>query len=134
MQYFKVTVNGKVYDVSVEEVAQGNTGVSATPSATPAAPTVSAPNPAPASTAAFAPVNLEIPAGEQVVPAPLGGTILQINVKPGDKVTKGQVLLTLEALKMENEIVAPQDGTVGQIFVQPKAAVNTGDPLLSLRS
>ena len=130
MQFFKVTVNGKVYDVSVEEVAQGNSGVSAAPSVAPAAPTVSAPTPAPA---ASAPAKVDIPAGEQVVPAPLGGTILQINVKPGDKVTKGQVLLTLEALKMENEIVAPQDGAVGQIFVQPKMAVNTGDPLLSLR-
>ncbi|HEY8393113.1 MAG TPA: biotin/lipoyl-containing protein [Capillibacterium sp.] len=132
MQYFKVTVNGKVYDVSVEEVAQGNTGESAAPSVAPAAPTVSTPSPAPASASAPAPVNLD--SNEQAVPAPLGGTILQINVKPGDKVKKGQVLLTLEALKMENEIVAPQDGTVGQIFVQPKAAVNTGDPLLSLRS
>jgi biotin carboxyl carrier protein len=58
---------------------------------------------------------------------------MQINVKPGEKVSKGQVLLTLEALKMENEIVAPQDGTVGQIFVKPKDSVNTGDALLSLR-
>ncbi|HBL35988.1 MAG TPA: hypothetical protein DDZ55_04175 [Firmicutes bacterium] len=62
----------------------------------------------------------------------MGGTIMQINVKTGDRVSKGQVLLTLEALKMENEIVAPHDGTVGQIFVKPKDAVNTGDALLSL--
>ncbi|HHT48481.1 MAG TPA: biotin/lipoyl-binding protein [Firmicutes bacterium] len=130
MQYFKVTVNGKVYEVSVEEVAPGNTSANMAPPVTSAAPQVSAPNPAPAA----APVSPEIAAGEQVVPAPLGGTILQIDVKPGDQVTKGQVLLTLEALKMENEIVAPDNGTVGQIFVNPKDAVNTGDPLLSLRS
>ncbi len=134
MQCFKVTVNGKVYDVSVEEVTSENRSVSATLPVTPAAPTVSAPTPGPASAPVSAPADLDIPAGEQVVPAPLGGTILQINVNPGDKVTKGQVLLTLEALKMENEIVAPQDGTIGQIFVQQKESVNTGDPLLSLRS
>ncbi|HHT06041.1 MAG TPA: biotin/lipoyl-binding protein [Hydrogenispora sp.] len=130
MQYFKVTVNGKVYEVSVEEVVQGNTGAAAAPSVSPAAPTVSAPAPAPAA----APASQEVAAGEKPLPAPLGGTILQINVQPGDKVKKGQVLLTLEALKMENEIVAPEDATVGQIFVKPKDAVNTGDPLLSLRS
>jgi biotin carboxyl carrier protein len=121
MQYFKVTVNGKVYEVSVEEVVQGNTGVTAAPSA-------SAPAPAPAA------ASQEVAVGEKPLPAPLGGTILQINVQPGDKVKKGQVLLTLEALKMENEIVAPEDATIGQIFVKPKDAVNTGDPLLSLRS
>lgn len=130
MQYFKVTVNGKVYEVSVEEVAQGNKGVTTAPTVTPAAEAVSAPTPAPAPAAAA--VAPEIAAGEKAVPAPLGGTILQINVKPGEQVTKGQILLTLEALKMENEIVAPESGTVGQIFVKPKDAVNTGDPLLSL--
>ncbi|NLM37936.1 MAG: biotin/lipoyl-binding protein [Firmicutes bacterium] len=129
MQYFKVTVNGKVYEVSVEEVAQGNAGAAAAPSAGPIAPTPSAQTPAPA----VAQASPAMGAGEKPLPAPLGGTILQINVQPGDKVKKGQVLLTMEALKMENEIVAPEDATIGQIFVKPKDAVNTGDPLLSLR-
>ena len=128
MQHFKVTVNGKAYEVSVEEVAAGNMGVTSAASVAPAAQAESAPTPAPAQSAAAA----ELGAGEQAVPAPLGGTIMQINVKPGDKVRKAQVLLTLEALKMENEIVAPHDGTVGQIFVKPRDTVNTGDPLLSL--
>ncbi|HBR29965.1 MAG TPA: acetyl-CoA carboxylase biotin carboxyl carrier protein subunit [Firmicutes bacterium] len=127
MQHFKVTVNGKVYEVSVEEVAAGNMGVTSAASVAPVAQAGPAPTPAPAQSAAA-----ELGAGEQAVPAPLGGTIMQINVKTGDRVSKGQVLLTLEALKMENEIVAPHDGTVGQIFVKPKDAVNTGDALLSL--
>lgn len=128
MQYFKVTVNGKVYEVSVEEAAAGNTGVASAASVTPEIQAESAATTAPVQSGAA-----ELGTGEQAVPAPLGGTIMQINVKPGDKVSKGQVLLTLEALKMENEIVAPQDGTVAQIFVKPKDSVNTGDALLSLR-
>ena len=128
MQYFKVTVNGKAYEVSVEELSGGDVNFTAAKTG------ASVVNAAPPVSVSSAPVAQGISAGEEVVPAPLGGSIMEIKVKPGDQVKKGQVILTLEALKMENEIVAPENGTVGQIFVQPKDSVNTGDALLTLRN
>ena len=124
MKNYTITVNGNVYEVSVEEISQGNAGFAPAQSV---APATSAPAPAPQVQ------SQNIAAGEESVPAPLGGTIMDVKVKPGEQVKKGQVLLTLEALKMENEIVAPEAGTVGQIFVQVGASVNTGDILLTLR-
>jgi len=132
MQYFKVTVNGKSYEVSVEELPA--TGQAPVQTVTAAAPEIPA---APAAAAAETPrpaAPAEVPAGEELVPAPLGGTIVELKVKPGDQVNKGQVLLILEALKMENEIVAPANGIVSQIFVRSKDTVNAGDALLTLRS
>jgi len=61
------------------------------------------------------------------------GTILDIRVNQGDTVNKGQVLLILEAMKMENEIVAPNDGTVASINVSKGASVNGGEVLVSLK-
>jgi biotin carboxyl carrier protein len=128
MQYFKVTVNGKAYEVSVEELSGGDVNFTAAQTG------ASVVHAAPPVSVSSAPVAQGISTGEEVVPAPLGGSIMEIKVKPGEQVKKGQVLLTLEALKMENEIVAPENGTVGQIFVQPKDSVNTGDALLTLRN
>lgn len=127
MQYFKVMVNGKSYEVSVEELPTAGVAPAQAAAAQPVAPATPA---APAQDRSVAP---EIAVGEESVPAPLGGSVMEIKVKPGDQVKKGQVLLTLEALKMENEIVAPADGTVGQILVQAKDSVNAGDALLTLR-
>ncbi len=125
MQNFRVTVNGKVFEVSVEEAGSAKTEIIA--QATQAAPVAAKPAAAPA------PVKEAVlGSGEQPVAAPLSGSILDIKVKPGDRVKFGQVLLTLEALKMENEIVAPQDGTVKEIFAQKGSMVNVGDVLLSL--
>ena len=125
MHNFRVTVNGKVFEVTVEEAGSAKVEVGTKAdqtgevSATPAA--------------ASAPVREAVlGSGEQPVNAPLSGSILEIKVKPGELVKFGQVLLTLEALKMENEIVAPQDGTVKEIFVQKGSMVNVGDVLLSL--
>lgn len=124
MHHFRVTVNGKVFEVTVEEAGSAQAEVSTKAdqaveaSAAPAAP---------------APVREAVlGSGEQPVNAPLSGSILEIKVKSGERVKFGQVLLTLEALKMENEIVAPQDGTVKEIFVQKGSMVNVGDVLLSL--
>ena len=64
--------------------------------------------------------------------APMPGTIIDIDVNVGDAVTKGQKLLVLEAMKMENEIVAPQDGTVSEVCVAAGALVNAGDTVISL--
>lgn len=122
MQNFKVTVNGKVYDVTVEEGTKT------------AAPAAAAAVSAPAASAAPAAVKpAAVEAGDVPVNAPLAGAILSVKVKPGDAVKYGQVLLTLEALKMENEIVAPQDGVVKDILVSTGATVNVGDTLVTLR-
>ena len=128
MHNFRVTVNGKVFEVTVEEADSAKKEIN-TKAAEEAATAV-----VPAKTGA-APVSKKEPvlgSGEQPVVAPLSGSILEIKVKIGDRVKFGQVLLTLEALKMENEIVAPQDGVVKNIFVQQGSMVNVGDVLLSL--
>lgn len=126
---YNVTLKGKVYEVEVErgeailvsvnDVAPP-VAVAAAPVA--AAPVAAAPAPAPAGAAL---------SGE-VIKAPMPGTILKVNVNPGDSVKAGQVVLVLEAMKMENDIVAPRDGTVGQVAVAKGATVDTGAPLMSL--
>ncbi|MCL6590777.1 MAG: biotin/lipoyl-binding protein [Firmicutes bacterium] len=125
MSNFRVTVNGKAYDVQVEELSQAP----ASQPQTMAAPGPVKPQPSPP-VSNTAPVSLD--AGDKPVVAPLSGTIIAIKVKPGDQVKYGQVLLTLEALKMENEIVAPEAGTIKTIYVQAGSSVNIGDTLLSL--
>ena len=118
MKNLKITVNGVTYDVQVEEVGG---------SAAPVAPVASAPAAAPA-----APVAPAAPAGGVKVTAPMPGTILSVNVTVGQKVTKGQAVVILEAMKMENEIPAPQDGTVASIAVEKGASVETGSLLITL--
>ncbi len=119
MKQLKVTVNGITYDVSVEEV-----GASA--SAAPAAAPASAPA-APAAAPAPAPV-----AGGESVCAPMPGTILSVNVSAGQAVKKGDVLLVLEAMKMENEIYAPRDGQVAAVTVAKGESVESGKVLVTL--
>ena len=88
----------------------------------PAAP---APAPAPAPKPAA-------PAGAETINSPMPGTILAVNVQPGAAVKRGQVLLILEAMKMENEIMCPRDGVVASVMVTKGSAVNSGDPLVAL--
>lgn len=127
MRQFNITVNGVAYSVAVEEVGAASAPVAA-PVAAPA-PVAAAPapaaSPAPAAPAAPAPV-----AGGQKVNAPMPGTILEVRVTEGAAVKKGDILLILEAMKMENEIMAPCDGTVKQIVAGKGASVNSGDPLI----
>ena len=128
---YKVTLNGKTYEVEVEqgkavlldeyEALAPAPAAAAVPAASPAAAPVAAP------AASAAPVNLE--AGE-AVNAPMPGNILRIDVAKGDTVKAGQVLVILEAMKMENEIVAPKDGTVAQVVTSKGAVVDTGSPLI----
>lgn len=126
MKSYKIYVNGQAFDVSVEEV--GGTSVPAAPSAAPAAsPAAPAPRPAPAP--APAPSSS---AGASSVKSPMPGTILGVKVAAGQSVKKGQVLLILEAMKMENEICAAGDGTVAAVRVQAGQSVNTGDPLVDM--
>ena len=106
MKKYRVNVNGNVYDITLE-VLEGEAAAAA-------------PAPAPAAPAAAA------PAGGETVTSPMPGTILSVNVKQGDAVKAGQVLMILEAMKMENEIMAPCDGTVSSVAVAQGASVDTG--------
>ena len=124
MRKFNITVNGVAYEVEVEEVAAGE---STAPKAAPAAAPKAAPAAKPAAPKAAAPVA----AGTQVK-APMPGTILDVKVSQGKAVKKGDILLILEAMKMENEILAPQDGAVAQVNVSKGASVNSGDVLVVL--
>lgn len=125
MRKFNITVNGVAYEVEVEEVAAGEASAPAA-AAPKAAPKAAAPAAKPAAPKA-APV-----ANGTKVNAPMPGTILDVKVAQGQAVKKGDVLLILEAMKMENEILAPQDGTVAQVTVSKGASVNSGDALVVL--
>ena len=113
MKKYRVNVNGTVFEVEIEEM----TGA-------PAAPAVAAAAPAPAAPAA--------PAGGEKITAPMPGTILAVNVTSGSAVKKGDVLMILEAMKMENEIMAPCDGTVTSVSVTKGASVESGTLLCTI--
>lgn len=124
MRRFHITVNGKAYDVSVDEVG------GAAPSIAPAAPAAPAAAPAPKAAPAAAPAAA---AGATKVNAPMPGTIMDIKVKAGDSVKEGDVLMVLEAMKMENDIVAPAAGKVAGIHVNKGDSVNSNDLLVSIQ-
>ncbi len=131
MRKFNIKVNGKAYEVEVEEVgAQGVAAPVYQAPIAPAAAPVIAPAPVPAAAPAVSPAPQK--AGSVVVNAPMPGTINAVKVKAGDSVTKGQVLVILEAMKMENEIMADSDGTVASVAVNQGQSVNTGDVLVTL--
>lgn len=126
MKHLKVTVNGKSYDVSVEEVsanAASSAPVVENKAAAPAVQTTAAPA-APAKAAS----------GEgEAINCPMPGTILSINVKAGDTVKKGDVLLILEAMKMENEITAPKDGIITSVTCTKGESVESGKALATIK-
>jgi len=125
---YKVTLNNRVYEVEVEE---GKAMLVDEYEAY--APAVSAPAPAaavPAAAAPSAPAPAAGLAAGDVVKSPMPGNILKINVTQGQKVNDGDVLIVLEAMKMENEIVADKSGTVAQIVVSKGSVVETGAPLI----
>lgn len=124
---FRITINGKVFEVEAQELGQE---VQQQAPATPAVPT---PPPATASAPAPAQPKAQATGGAGMrIEAPLPGLVLDVKVKEGDPVSSGQVLVILEAMKMENEIVAPEDGTVGQIAVGKGDSVSSGDVLVVL--
>jgi len=126
---YKVTLNDKLYEVEVEQGEAILIGVSDAPVAS-AAPA--------ASTAPAAPAVLSAPAapvsvGEgEVISSPLPGSVMAIKVSAGQSVKQGQLLILIEAMKMENEVLAPRDGVVRQIITSKGATVQTGAPLLTL--
>ncbi len=128
MKKFNVTVNGKTYEVDVEEV--GGVQSAPRPSAPMRPASTSAPKAAPTPTPAPKAAPAEVPAGAATVSAPMPGTVLDIKVSEGDTVADGQVLMILEAMKMENEIMAPTGGTISSIHVNKGASVNSGDVMI----
>ena len=122
MKYYNITVNGVAYSVSVEETAAGAAPVA--PAAAPAPKAAPAPAAAPKAAAGAA--------GAVAVKAPMPGNILDVKVAAGASVKAGDVLVILEAMKMENEILAPQDGTVASVNVNKGDTVNSGDVLVSM--
>ena len=129
---YKVTLNNRTSEVEVEEgkamlVDEYEAYAPAAPAPVAAAPVAAAPAAAPAAPAA--PAGAALAAGE-VVKSPMPGNILKINVAQGQKVNEGDVLIVLEAMKMENEIVATKSGTVAQIVTAKGAVVETGAPLV----
>ena len=128
MKNYRITVNGTAYDVAVEELGQG---------AVVAAPVAAAPAPAAAPVAAAPAAPAAAPKasgteGSVKVTAPMPGKILGVKASVGQAVKKGDVIIVLEAMKMENEVVAPEDGTVASINVSEGASVESGDVLATL--
>ncbi len=126
---YKVTLNGKTYEVEVEH---GKAVLLDEYEALAPAQAVPAPVAAPAAVPAAAPAHaapVNLAAGE-TVSSPMPGNIIRIDVKQGDSVKAGQILVILEAMKMENEIVAPKDGTVAQVVTSKGSVVDTGAPLV----
>ena len=129
---YKVTLNNRTYEVEVEEgkamlVDEYEAYAPAAPAPVAAAPVAAAPAAAPAAPAA--PAGAALAAGE-VVKSPMPGNILKVNVSQGQAVKAGDVLVVLEAMKMENEIMAPRDGSVAQVVVSKGAVVDTGAALV----
>lgn len=126
MKKYNVTVNGKKYEVEIEEVGGAVNSAVVTGSAQ----SVSTPAPAVAE-----PINnpsATVHSEGEAVNSPMPGTILNIKVTAGQKVSKGDVLCILEAMKMENDIVSPKDGTVASVNTQKGASVNSGDLLFTI--
>lgn len=145
---YVATINGKKYEVEVEKLeaykSLDRNGVAAPaapvllasapvqrPAAPAPAPVAAAPAPAPAPAAAPAP-KAAAPAGATTVEAPMPGKILNIKVSEGQAVKFGEVVVIMEAMKMETEIVAPADGTVSKILVKAGDSVDTGAALVAL--
>ena len=116
MKMYRVNVNGNVYEITLEVVDAAEVKAAPAPAAAPAA----------------APAPAAVTAGGQKINAPMPGTILAVNVSNGSVVKKGDVLMILEAMKMENEIMAPCDDTVNAVSVSKGASVESGALLCTL--
>ncbi|CAH2762241.1 biotin/lipoyl-binding protein [Erysipelothrix rhusiopathiae] len=106
MEKYKVSVDGKVYEVEIEKVGDFE-------------PTVSTP--------------VSSSGSGSALKAPIQGSVLSVLVKPGQSVSKGQAVMVIEAMKLENEIVADQDGVIDQVLVSEKQVVDNGQDLLTYR-
>jgi biotin carboxyl carrier protein len=147
MKKFLISVNGNQYEVDVEEITS-TSGVNISSVVSQPAPALSqstlspaaANTPAPAAPAApvapkaapVAPAPSKGHTGSEIVPSPMPGTILKVNVSVGQTVKTGEVICVLEAMKMETDIVSPRDGTIASVNTTKGSSVNAGDTLVSL--
>ncbi len=146
MAKYKVNVNGKDYEVEVENIGSGNLEVKlgdkkstvniqellgSGRQETSPRPVYQSPSSKPAASSP-APVSKPSLGKGEPVKAVMAGTVLSIKKNPGDKVSVGDVVLILEAMKMENEISSPIEGLIGDILVSPGKAVSTGDTLFTV--
>ena len=132
MKRFRVTVNGKTYEVEIEEISvkeKREDFKRAESILQQSDKEVGIERPEKTKTEVKSPTSFS---GSKVVSAPMPGTILDVRVKEGDRVKRGDVLVILEAMKMENEIMAPEDGIVASVNVSKGASVNTGDVLVTM--
>lgn len=138
---FRITVDGQAYEVEVEEIGQAAAQPAASairepvprPEPRPVAAAQPKPQPRPAAPSVKpVPAAAQRPAGKGTITAPIPGVISAVKVQVGQKVKARDVLMMLEAMKMQNEILAPHDGVVKDLFVSTGATVNTGDPLLTV--
>ena len=132
---YTATLNGKQYEVELERIDayEPMPRYGEAPAAAPAAPAAPAPAPAPAAPAPAPAAPAAAPAaGATTVEAPMPGKILNIKVSEGQAVKFGEVVVIMEAMKMETEIVAPADGTVSKILVKAGDSVDTGAALVAL--
>lgn len=125
MRKFNITVNGQSYEVEVNEAGV----VSATKAAAPA-PVAAPAAPAPVAVPAPAAPKAAPAAGDTPIIAPMPGKVLEIRVKEGATVKRGDVVLILEAMKMQNEIMSPADGTIKAINTSAGASVASGDVMI----
>lgn len=123
MKTYNITVNGVTYTVNVEEVTGADAAPAPTAAPTPVAVPKAAPKAAPKASGAT---------GGTAVKAPMPGNIMKVNVKVGDSVKKGDVLVVLEAMKMENDVCAPADAVVASVEVSQGATVETDTVLVTL--
>lgn len=133
MKMFKVVVNGSEYKVGIEELDEKITSRPPQANAVPTPETSQSQAP-PKPQAKATTVKTESAATGGTIVAPMPGTVLLVSANVGDKVVKGQTLLILEAMKMENEIMAPSDGVVQELNVTKGVSVNAGDILVILSS
>ena len=140
MRKFIINVNGKSYEVDVEEIGgvEGSAPAVQVAKPAPVAQPVPAPAPAPVAQPVVAPTQVSAPAqstgsaGSVRVNAPMPGNIIDVRATEGESIQKGQVVVILEAMKMENEIMAPQDGKITSINTSKGSIVNSGDLLFSM--
>ena len=131
MKKLRITVEGKTYEVEVEIL--GSRIASVAPAAAPAPAAASAPVSAPVAAPAPAPKKAApAPAGANDIVCPLAAVVVAVNVKEGQQVKTGDLLVTLEAMKMNTPVNSPADGTVSKICVSAGQSVNEGEVLLSL--
>ena len=130
MRKFNITVNGEVYEVEVEEM--GEEGTIVTPQPRRAAPAQAA-KPAAKPVSKPAARKAAPSAGSVSISAPMPGVILDVRVSEGQAVKNGDVLLILEAMKMENEVMAPQDGTIESVSIAKGSNVNAGDVMIVIK-